>query len=70
MGHDGVRIQFNPDNRVFWAHRTTLSLMEDAELDEAYQRAYRFLSERIKVLVQEHNWKEIDFGSRQVSNFG
>ncbi|GJJ08898.1 hypothetical protein Clacol_003118 [Clathrus columnatus] len=66
MGHDGVHIQFNPDNRVFWAHHTTLHQMEEADIDEAYQRAYRFLSERVKVLVEEHKWKEIDFGSRQL----
>lgn len=66
MGHDGVQIHFNPDNRVFWAHRTTLSLLDDKQTDEAYQRAHRFLIERIKVLVNEHKWKEIDFGNQQV----
>ncbi|KAF8580931.1 hypothetical protein K439DRAFT_1636596 [Ramaria rubella] len=64
-GHEGPYIQFNPDNRVFWTSHTAL-VLDDVEADAAYQRAYRFLTDRVKKLINEHKWKEIDVGNRPI----
>lgn len=60
-------VQFNPDNRVFWASRTGLSELDDKELEAIYQRAHNFFTERIKALIKEHKWRDLDLGTRQVT---
>ncbi|KIJ32171.1 hypothetical protein M422DRAFT_53042 [Sphaerobolus stellatus SS14] len=64
MGNDTVHIQFNPDNRVFWTEHTGLHAMSDSELDAAYQRASKFIKDRVKILIKEHKWRDIEFGTR------
>lgn len=67
MGNKDPHIQFNPENRVFWASHSGLSAMDDKELDAAYQRAHKFFVERINIMIKEHKWRELDLGNRQVT---
>lgn len=67
MGNKDHYIQFNPDNRVFWASHTDLPALDDKDLEATYQRARRFFTVRIKTLIKEHKWRELDLGSRQVT---
>lgn len=68
MGNKDPYVQFNPDNRVFWASHTGLSAMDDKELDAMYQKAHKFFIERINMLIKEHKWRELDMGNRQVTS--
>jgi hypothetical protein len=69
MGNKDHYIQFNPENRVFWASHTDLLALDDKDLEARYQRAHRFFTVRIKTLIKEHKWKELDLGSKQVAFF-
>ncbi|KAF8492136.1 hypothetical protein JB92DRAFT_3004338 [Gautieria morchelliformis] len=66
MGNRDPNVQFNPDNRVFWASHTGLPALDDKELDATYQRAHKFLTDRVKTLIKENKWRELDHGSKQV----
>ena len=57
MGGEGPYVQFNPAYRqTSWAHRTGLTFLDDAELEDAYRCAHSFLRKKERELVDVHGW--------------
>jgi len=60
MGGEGPGVRFSQktSDMTFWANRTGLKSLDEAELEACYNKAKDFLLHLGKILVDDHGWRE------------
>jgi len=60
MGGEGPAVRFSQEtsDTAFWANRTGLKSLDEAELEACYNKAKDFIFHLGRVLVDDHSWRE------------